>query len=102
MKLEEYWKTAAQWPAWPELQECRERLKRFRDDFEDGINSLIRHCGENLKCAAYVVVCVEKLGVRNSPTMDADKQSGGLLHPGQMVIVDNVLTFDGVNFLKLR
>lgn len=103
-KLQEYWKSNALWPLWPQLKESRERAQSFRDAFQEGINSpsLIRHCGEHLKCAAYVVICPERIGIRASPTCDFDKQTGGMLYPGEMAIVDNILRFDGVNFLKLR
>lgn len=103
-KLQEYWKSSAQWPLWPQLKDSRERAQSFKDAFQEGINSptLIRHCGEHLKCAAYVVVCPQKIGIRSAPTCDYDKQTGGMLHPGEMVIVDNILRFAGVNHLKLR
>lgn len=102
-RLEEYFKPHASWPHFPKLEARRNRMKAFADQFHGGDfdSAIIRHCGEMLRCSAYVVVCVDKVGVRSSPSYDEAAQSGEVLHPGQLVLIDSILNYSGIKFLKL-
>jgi len=102
-QLEEYFKPHATWPHFPKLEERRNRMKSFAAQFHGGKHdeTIIRHCGESLKCSAYVVVSVEKVGVRSSPSLAEEAQTGEVLHPGQMVMVDSILNFGKTKYLKL-
>mmetsp|Transcript_83462 Transcript_83462/g.131471 ORF Transcript_83462/g.131471 Transcript_83462/m.131471 type:complete len:496 (+) Transcript_83462:116-1603(+) len=102
-QLEEYFKPHASWTHFPKLEDRRKRMSDFSAQFHAGEldETILRHCGENLKLLAYVVVSVDKVGVRSSPSLSEEAQTGEVLCPGQMVMVQSILNFDKTKFLKL-
>lgn len=102
-KLQDYFKAFATFPqAWTELEECRDRMNAFMDAFSVS-KGLLHHCGERLKCTAYVVICPHKVGLRSEPsTLSSLIIPGQALHPGQMVVVDSVVVYNNVHFMKMQ
>jgi len=103
IKVQEYFKVFATWPrTWPQLEESRERLEEFLEIFNFH-RGLLLTCGERIKCSAFVVICPAKIGLRSEPSSSTqylipDK----VIHPGQLVVVDSILVYNKVKFLKLR
>jgi len=102
-KLQDYFKTFASYPqGWDELEECRGRLQHFIATF-NAQTGLLHHCGERLKNSAYVVTCPYKVALRSEPSIaSAHVMTGEVLYPGQIVVVDSIVVYNEVNFLKLR
>lgn len=59
------------------------------------------HGGENAGAKNYVVLCKDDVEVRASPTYSDDARIGQLLHPGQVVVVDEKRMVSGSWFLHL-
>jgi len=60
-----------------------------------------QHGGENAGAKNYVVLCKDDVEVRASPTYSDDARIGQLLHPGQVVVVDERRMVSGSWFLHL-
>jgi hypothetical protein len=102
-KLQDYFKNFATWPySGVGLEETVARLKDFVEVFcED--KGLLHHCGERLKCMAFIVISSQKVALRSQPTWQEEHIiPDKVLHPGQMVIVDSVVVYDKVKFRKVQ
>lgn len=100
--LQNYWKQFATFPGyWPRSQDSRERYEAFTKDFLSASTAVLA-AGERIHCLSFVVVCAEKVGIRSTPTLSKDAQTGDVLVSGQCVVVEQIVSFEQVRFLKLN
>mmetsp|Transcript_147331 Transcript_147331/g.274510 ORF Transcript_147331/g.274510 Transcript_147331/m.274510 type:complete len:447 (+) Transcript_147331:81-1421(+) len=100
--LQNYWKQFATFPAyWPRSKDARDRHEAFMKDYLSASKAVLA-AGERIHCLTFVVVCAEKVGIRSTPTLNKDAQTGDVLCPGQCVVVEQIVSFEQVRFLKLN
>lgn len=104
LQLQEYFKTFAFFPTpIPGIEESRTRMLHFIEAFQMQ-QGVLNYCGERFKTFnAFVVICPEKICLRSHPsTLSEDMIPGKVIHPGQMVIAERILSFNKGKFLKTR
>lgn len=102
--LQEYWKKhAAEAPGMSHLravvEDCKHYEKLFRQSaygFDESGHARNLHFKQS-----WVVMSLQKVGVRSSPTTDVAAMTQKTLAPGSCVIVDTAVFVDGIHYVKL-
>eukprot|EP00930_Biecheleria_cincta_P024694 TRINITY_DN17651_c0_g1_i2.p1 TRINITY_DN17651_c0_g1~~TRINITY_DN17651_c0_g1_i2.p1 ORF type:complete len:473 (+),score=68.36 TRINITY_DN17651_c0_g1_i2:74-1420(+) len=93
--IQEYWKkNATSLPCWPQVQENRRRIETF---FEQWSNY-----NDGKKPRAYVSLSLNPVGTRSVPSHEDHFKTGGVVMPGQLVLIEAIEDIGGELFLKLN
>lgn len=102
LQVQDYWKHFASLPvSWPVVRNMRTLQERFIREFEQYAHVGTPKFGERVRCLVFVVVSLDRVGIRSSATQDPNAKTGEVLLPGQCVVVDTVVKKAGVRYMRL-
>jgi len=99
--VQDYWKEQVVQPQVGSACPLVEESTAWQTPFLIDCGCLARSSNEGEKYRPYVVMVLQPVGLRRSPTLDVDEQCGNVLRPGECFVSSSRVSAEGTRFMRL-